>query len=144
MTLLYRGPSARITHEVFETHTPYDQTYLICELDLVHVIRETTADVAVGSPTVRVCSTAMTGLSAIVAAGSDTMDSPSTTVAATVAAIVAAAVAVHGWRIRTRPIGIWAYHRGQRVCLFQTRDRLVFGQVKRALLRALERIEDAR
>ena len=144
MTLLYRGPSARITHEVIETHAPYYQTYRICELYLVHVIREGIVDVAVGSPTMRACSTAMAGLSVIVATASDSLDSPSTTVAAAIGAAMAAGVAVKGWRIRTRPIAIWAYHRGERVCLFQTRDRLVFGQVKRALLRALERIEDAR
>ena len=145
MTLFYRGPSARITHEVFETHTPYYQSYLISELYLAHVIREPIADVAMGSPTVRVCSSAMSGLSVVVAAiGSHVSDSPSTTVVATVVATTSALVAVVGWRARHRPIGLWAFHNGRRVCLFETRDRLEFGQVKRALLRALEYIDDSR
>src|SRR6185369_8075481 len=64
MTILYRGPGARITHEVFEAHVPYPQSYVIRELRYVHVIRETAADVAVGSAPFRVCSTALTGISA--------------------------------------------------------------------------------
>jgi hypothetical protein len=64
-----------------------------------------------------------------------------------VAAFVAAAssvLSVQGWRLHSRPRTIWAFHRGQLVCLFTTHDRREFGQVRRALLRALEWIEDTR
>jgi hypothetical protein len=82
MALLYRGPDALITDEVFESLGPQPQSYLINELQYLHVVRG-------------------------------------------------------------RPLEIRAVYRGQLICLFHTRDRQVFGQVQRALLRALERLEDA-
>jgi hypothetical protein len=145
MTILYRGPGARITHEVFEAQTPYPQSYVIRELRYVHVIRETVADVAVGSTSFRVCSTALTGISAaFTAAGSPVFDSPPTTVVAALVAAASSVLSVQGWRLHSRPRTIWAIHRGQLVCLFTSHDRHEFGQVRRALLRALEWIEDSR
>lgn len=43
-----------------------------------------------------------------------------------------------------RPRVLRAVYRGQVVDLFQTHDRVIIGQVYRALRRALERLEDAR
>jgi hypothetical protein len=82
MILLYRGPGALVTDEVFESLTPQRQSFRINELQYLHVVRG-------------------------------------------------------------RPLEIRAVYRGQLICLFHTRDRRVFGQVERALLRALERLEDA-
>ena len=145
MTILYRGPGARITHEVFEAHAPYPQSYVIRDLRYVHVVRETAADVAVGSASFRVCSTALTGISAaFTAAGSPMLDSPLTTAVAAFVAAVSSALSVRGWLVHARPHTIWAIHRGRLVCLFTTYDRREFGQVRRALLRALEWIEDSR
>jgi hypothetical protein len=142
MTLFYPGPGARITHEVFEAHAPYG-LYPIHELRLLHVSRRTATETAVGSTPVTVCSTALAGLSVVVAAaGSQIFDSPSPTVAAMLVTGASALLAQQSWRIRKRPHTLWAMFRGQRVCLFQTRDRFVFGQVNRALLRAIERTED--
>jgi hypothetical protein len=42
------------------------------------------------------------------------------------------------WRLRPPGQELWAVYRGQRVQLFTCRDSRVFGQVSRALLRALE------
>lgn len=82
MALLYRGPGALITDKVFEALTPQRQSFLINELEHLHVVRG-------------------------------------------------------------RPLEIRAFYRGQLIVLFHTRDRQVFGQVERALLRALERLQDA-
>jgi len=82
MILLYQGPGALITDEVFEALTPTRNTFRIKELRYIHVVRG-------------------------------------------------------------RPAEIRALHNGRLVVLFLTRDRLEFGQVERALLRALERLEDA-
>jgi hypothetical protein len=48
------------------------------------------------------------------------------------------------WRTRTRPQELRAIHKGQLVCLYRTTNRRTFGQVSRALLRALEQLEDGR
>lgn len=142
MTLFYRGPGARITHEVFEAHAPYG-LYPIRELKLLHVSRRTATEAAVGSTPVTVCSTALAGLSVgLAAAGSQIFDDPSPTFATMLVTGAFALLAQQSWRIRKRPQTLWAIFRGHRVCLFQTRDQLVFAQVKRALLRAIERIED--
>ena len=37
-----------------------------------------------------------------------------------------------------RPYQLWAVYHGRLVLLFHTTDRVVFGQVRRALLRAIE------
>jgi len=47
--------------------------------------------------------------------------------------------AVSRWRRRGRVRQLWATYHGRPVLLFETDDRLVFGQVRRALIRALER-----
>jgi len=139
MTIFFPGPGVRITHEVVETLAPHFRSYRINELHLAHVLHETFVEVAMASPTMRVCSSAMTGLAATAAAaGSEVLHSPHATVMATTVAVAAAVSATIGWRLWRRPRALWAMHHGERVCLFVSRDRLVFGQVKRALLRAIE------
>lgn len=145
MAVLYRGPLARITHEVFEATSPPRHAYPIVELTYVHAVKPTTADATVGSTPVRVCSTALTGAAGIVAvAGPSVLDSPPATVVAIVVLVLAAVLAIHSWRLHRRPREIWAVHNGQLVCLIQTRDQRTFGQIRRALLRALEWIDDTR
>ncbi len=142
MAELFPGPDVRITHEVVQTLTGQPRSFRIVELCHPHVVHENIIDAALASPTARVCSGTMTGLSvAAAAAGTDVLHSPHTTVAATLLAVAAAVTTVQGWRLWRRPRALWAYHRGERVCLFVTRDRLLFGQVRRALLRAIEGVE---
>jgi hypothetical protein len=45
--------------------------------------------------------------------------------------------------VRTGRFELWARYRGALVCLFGTADERSFGQVKRALVRALEQLVDA-
>ncbi|MEH1125424.1 DUF6232 family protein [Micromonospora sp. CPCC 206061] len=45
--------------------------------------------------------------------------------------------------VRARRFELWARHQGTMVCLFSTCDERSFGQVKRALVRAMEQTVDA-
>jgi hypothetical protein len=145
MTLFYRGPQARITHEVFESRCPSHQSYLIYELEYVHTVQEQPVRVLVASVPFRVCSTGMAGLSvALATTGWPILDRPSLTLVALAVLATSSAVSTVAWTARRRPFELRAVHRGQLVCIFQTTDRRTFGQVTRALLRVLERIEEAR
>lgn len=141
MAELFPGPGVRITHEAVETLTGVPRYFPIVELYQPHTAHETVIDLALASHTARVCSGTVTGLSAVVAtAGSELLHNPHATVVGTLVAVTAAVTAVCGWRLWRRPRGLWAYYQGERVCLFVSRDRLLFGQVERALLRAFESI----
>jgi hypothetical protein len=142
MAELFPGPGVRITHDTVETLTGVRRCYPVAELERPHVVHESAIDVLLASPTARVCSSTLSGLSVLVAvAGSELMSSPHATVGGVLLALAAAIAAVHGWRTWRRPRALWAYYRGTRVCLFVSRDRLEFAQVVRALLRALEAVE---
>jgi hypothetical protein len=52
-------------------------------------------------------------------------------------------VATASARARRVPLEIRAFYRGRLVLLFSTTDRLVLGQVKRAILRAMDTIGTA-
>jgi hypothetical protein len=143
VTEYYRGPCCRITDEVFESRSPGQRSFVISELGSVYVI-----DGAGGSRlgTVRACSTALAGLAAIAAAtsGGSLLEWGMVTAGALVVLVVATVVAVIAWRTRVRPHELWGAYRGELVCLFQSTDRLEFGQVRRALIRVFEQIADAR
>lgn len=142
MAELFPGPGVRITHDVVETLAGVPRSFPVRELVYPHVARESIIDVALASPTARVCSGTMTGLSALLAAaGTAFLHSPQATVVAGGVAVAASVLTIWGWQRWRRPRTLWAYYRGERVCLFATRDPLVFGQVQRALLRAFESLE---
>jgi hypothetical protein len=140
MAELFPGPGVRITHDTVETLTGVPRCYPIAELERPHIVHENIIDVLLASQTARVCSSTLTGLSALAAMAASQLNSPHATVAGVLVALGAAATAVHGWRSWRRPRQLWAYYRGDRVCLFVSRDRLQFAQVVRALLRAGETI----
>jgi hypothetical protein len=145
MVLFYRGPDARITHEVFESKRPTHQSYAIRELEYVHKVREDVVDRITSSTPVRVCSTGMAGLSVVVAmTGWSVLDHPSLTLAALVLGGASSSMSAASWSIRARPLELRAVHRGRLVCLYQTTDRRTFAQVTRALLRVLEQRDDMR
>lgn len=145
MTLFYRGPQARITHEVFESRCPHHQLYLIRELEYVHAVRAEPVRILVASTPVRVCSTGLSGLSmALATTGWPILDRPSVTVVSIVILTASSVLSAAAWTTRRQPFELRAVHKGQLICLFQTRDRRTFAQVTRALLRVLEHIEDSR
>jgi hypothetical protein len=144
VAIRYLGKNARITDEVIESRCPYYQRFAISELEFVHTVRPEPLVVLAASQPVRVCSAGVTGISGIIALFGPALHSMPVTVGGVGAVIAAGAVTVATVQARRRPLEIRAVHQGQLVCLFSTTNRHTLGQVKRALLRVLEAIEDAR
>jgi hypothetical protein len=132
MTIYYRDRLALITHEVFEVRVPYRQRFAISELRDVHVERTGPDARAVGS--VGLAGVMLIG----VAASWPLLDSPQAWLSAF--AMVAAPMVLGGacWRMNPPRYELRATCHGYQVQLFRSCDAQTFGQVKRALMRALE------
>jgi hypothetical protein len=127
----YLGVDARITRDVVESRRPAPQRFLIADLYDIHTIGPIRARAEVGP--------CLTGVSTVLAAADRlVINHPAVSLVLTGAAIVAAAVAGAGWATRRRPFELRAIYHGQVVCVFETTDRLVIGQITRALGRAIE------
>jgi hypothetical protein len=145
MTLYYRGITVRITHEVFESWSPIEQAFWIEELERIHVAGRESIWEVVAQPDVGVCSTSLAGACVVLASvGWPLLDQPVVSFGAAVVGAVLSALAGVCWSARRRPLELRAVYRGKLVCLFRTTDRRVFGQVSRALVRVMERMEDLR
>jgi hypothetical protein len=143
VTLYYNGDDVRITHEVFQTRSPFSQSFPIEELRYVHTVKFDRIEALVARPQVGVCSTGLTGAVAIFTIVEHaTFGHPLVTIAAVGALAAAAAVAGACWSAQRRPLELRAMHRGRLVCLLSTTDRRMFGEVTRALVRVLEWRED--
>lgn len=141
MTVFYRGPCAQITHEVFEVRTPVCQSFPIRDLTAVHIV-EVKPKRRIGTTLVKAVAI---GLAAVIAAVAATrgqfFGASLSAMAALVVVLLSTAAAAGCWR-SGEPYELRAVYRGRLVCLLRTGDRLVLGQVSRALLRALERTLD--
>lgn len=148
MVILYRGHCVRITHEVFELRCPAYRAYELRGLLHVRVV-EQTAD---PPPILRVASTGSTsaaGATAVVAVlgwteGWQAIESP---VGILVVLVLLVASATTRWACwRTLPVEqeLVADYQGRPVTLYRSTDHLVFGQVRRGLLRALQHRNDTR
>jgi hypothetical protein len=132
MTTYYRGPDVLITDRVFVIWTPPQRIYRIRELSDCCVL--------VGDrPPIRLYAAGAVGGAVFVAvATASALHTPTDLMVGTVLMGMASAVA--GACVRTRPeYELCGMYRGLRVTLFCSSDPIAFGQVKRALLRALER-----
>jgi hypothetical protein len=146
MTVFYRGPCALITHKVFETRCPVYQSFDLCDLYLVQVVERTAQPPATVS-SARVGSTGVAGATAVALAlgwteGWPTFDQPVVGLATLALLVVSVAVSGACWRVRPVQLELAAIYHDRPVSLFQTTNELTFGQVKRALLRALESLGD--
>jgi hypothetical protein len=146
MTVFYLSPHARITHEVFEVRYPTPRRFMICDLEGVYVVRGTNGWIVARLTPVQVCSGALSGVAGLVVVGGPAFGSTPITVVATVALAVSLAVSTVCGRQRRslHPHQIWAVHKDGLVCLFSSTDAIVFGQVRRALIRVLEWRDDTR
>jgi Family of unknown function (DUF6232) len=143
VTIFYRGPCVHITHKVFEVRCPTVRTYLIAELLDVYIVVDTPASIS----SARVGSTGMAGAVAVAialghAGGWQALETPTTTLGMVALFIVSLAVSGACWWVNPVEQELVAVYRGQLVTLHRSADPEEFGQVKRGLMRAIERLED--
>ncbi len=137
MPVFYRGPCAHITHRVFAVRTPAPRRFALCGLSAVHIVE--LAPERDGTGAARLYATGTAG--AAVLAAWPVLGSAPLAVAATLAA--AALAGARGcWRARGRSYELHGVYRGSLQVLFRSTDRRSFGQVVRALVRAMEYAAD--
>lgn len=147
MVVYYRGRCARITHEVFVVHCPTYQQFALEELAHLRVI-EQEAD----SPTINAVRTGSTSVAGAVATalaagplfGAQVYDSPVMMVGLLSALLLSLTARGACWRLAQVRQLLVATYRGRWITLFQSTDEREFGQVRRALVRALQHLEDTR
>lgn len=146
MTTFYRGPCVRITHKVFETRYPNPRSFLLADLHFVHVVERAASPPAALS-SARVGSTGVAGAAAVAIALSraeqwQPLESPTLTLGLIVLLLVSIAVSGGCWSVRPMELELAALYHGEPVTLYCSTDLEDFGQIKRALIRALELRDD--
>jgi len=135
MTTYYRGPRVLITDQVFYVRTTPERAYRVNELYECHVAEE-------AAPSSRVYGLGAAAGSIVVTVA--VVPAHPTLPVVVVAVVVIMAASVLGGACLRRPARTYelcALYRGAYVCLYRSRDLTEFGQVKRGLVRALERHE---
>jgi hypothetical protein len=133
MPVYFRGPDALITHREFTCFRPQRHRFALCELHEPHIV---IAEAAGASP--RVTYPATAAAAAVAATGWPILGSASVTVTGLVALAALAAPMAGCLRGRRHSYEVHALYHGRRVCLFRTSDPRLFGQIRRALVRAME------
>jgi Family of unknown function (DUF6232) len=133
MTIVYyRGPTALVTDRVFEVWCPGHRRYLISDLYSVQVIEGGPGSLATGSVGF-VCSSSALALTAAFI-----VHTAAAAVACTFVIVTSAAVSGACWRLGRRELQLWGTYGGVLVQLYASLDARTFGQVRRALQRAVE------
>jgi hypothetical protein len=132
MTVFYRSQELLISREAFvPLFSPY--RFALADLSRIQVVRSTA-----GQSGRRTATHAAVGaLAAAVAVGA-LVNAPRSWAIAIIAIIVTVAVVGVTHALRRPRWQLLATHRGTSICLYSTTDARTFGQVKRALVRALE------
>jgi hypothetical protein len=132
MVVFYRGHTLLITNELVEAWWPKYQRFSVKDLTDVYVFRDVADPVVargIGASAVMLVATAaswqFTQSIAVLLIGALIVLAPGVVGAACI-------------RTRRRPWELRATYRGIDVQLYSSRDSLTFGQVKRALVRAME------
>jgi hypothetical protein len=137
--IFYRGPNALVTHEILVSRGATYQQFALHELSDFHTRRRSLAELVGASQPVRVFSAGLAGAALVLAVTSGVIINwPRMLAAAVVIAVVAGVVALVAREFRTRDKQLWAFYRGEFVCVFSTPDARIFRQVTRAMARALE------
>jgi hypothetical protein len=140
MRSFYEGPYARITSRTFESYWPVYKSFAIRELRCVHRAQGPVVPQGTGRARARFGSTGVAGAAAVaVALGWPVFHSAIISLGALVVLVASFTVSTACLRSYTRWYELWADYHGQPVCLFQTTDVRLFGEVSRAFVRALER-----
>ena len=132
MVVYYRGPTALITERILEVWCPDRQRFAVADLYDVHVVRGGADPLAVRAA--RIAAAA----AVLVASLWPLLRAPAAFAVAGSVVSASGGVAVVCWRLARPDLELRATYRGYQVQLFRTRDAQQFGQVRRALVRALE------
>lgn len=133
MPIYYRGPAVQITHREFTRFGPTAQTFAIRELHEVHIVITEAS-----GATPRLTYSASAAAAAVAVTGWPLLGSAPVTVTGLVALAVLSSQTAGCLRGRHHSLELHAYYHAKRVCLFRTTDPRLFGQIRRALVRALE------
>jgi hypothetical protein len=139
MPIYFRGPDALITHREFTCFRPQPQRFALRELHDPHIV---IAEATGATP--RVTYPATAAAAAVAAAGWPILGSAPVTLTGLAALAVLAGPIAGCLRGRRHSYEVHAFYRGRCVCLFRTTDPRLFGQIRRALVRALEAHADYR
>lgn len=151
MTVFYQGPCARVTHEVFETRSPHHRRFMIRDIRHLYLASRARDPNESDRAQIRTGSAGVASVAAVAAAvgwpalSATSMPSIATAGLATALIVVAASALTFAACLRApsaRVHELWAVYQGRMVCLFNTTDERTFGQVRRALVRAIEQIQD--
>jgi hypothetical protein len=134
MTVYYRGPDAHITADLLEVWRPEYRRFRIDELTAVRVVP--------GAPGRRGPGALLPAATVLAAVALPVAHAPVGLLAIVMVLAVASTVAATCLRQSGQPYELYAIHRGHRVKLFECPDARTFGQVRRALLRAVEQHAD--
>lgn len=140
MTVFYRGPRALITHRTFEVRHPCRAVFLIHDLRSVHIVETAGPSRA---PIVW-ASSGSAGIAAVMVLtnGLD-MPTPLALLGGLVLLVAAGLGATTAClRPPSRGFELRAVYRGRVVSMFHSTNYREFGQVRRALLRAIENVTD--
>jgi hypothetical protein len=132
MTVFYRSQELLISRDAFvPLFSPY--RFALADLSRVQVVRGASAH-----GTGRTATHAAVGALAVVAAAGPLVDAPQGWAVAVVALIGAIVVAGTSHALKRQRWQLQADHNGATILLYSTTDARTFGQVKRAMVRALE------
>ncbi|OLB76558.1 MAG: hypothetical protein AUI14_18485 [Actinobacteria bacterium 13_2_20CM_2_71_6] len=120
---------------MFEVSLPYPRYYAIRELHNVHVVRGSRDLLTI----IMACLAAVLGVGLAVTL--PFLHSSRAWLAALVVVVAPALVGGACWRLKPPQYELHATYQGRLVQLFRTTDAQTFGQVKRALMRAIEASE---
>jgi Family of unknown function (DUF6232) len=147
MTIFYQGPCAHVTHEVFETRYPHYRCFMIRDIRQLYLARRAAPPGSSQRSPVRAGSAGIAGIAAVAAAfgwpalSAAAMPPIATAGLAGMLVLIAVSSLAFAACVRIQASHVhelWAVYRGRTICLFGTTDERTFGQVKRALVRAIE------
>jgi hypothetical protein len=133
MTIYYRGPRALVTEDVLEVWVPQHHVFRIRELTAVYVVR-----CVAGRRPIHALPVVAVAVAVAVPIAESSAGLPAVAVLVAAASLLTAACL----RPPVQPYELHGIHRGREVRLFRSADARAFGQVRRALTRAMERHAD--
>lgn len=143
MSLYYRGPDVLITHEAFTLRAPHRQSFPLAELHDVHIVRAARrSGPAMSAP--GACAVAVVVAVILAVVGWLALDTVLAPLVILPIVAVPTAIAARGGGGADHTLELRATVRRQLVALYVSSDPVRFGQVSRALARALRDRQEGR